>query len=38
QKAAEILGITTKTIRSKLRQYGYEQKSDDEDSNSCNDE
>lgn len=23
QKAAEILGITSKTIRSKLRQYGY---------------
>lgn len=29
QKAAEILGITAKTIRSKLRQYGYEQKEDD---------
>jgi two-component system, NtrC family, response regulator AtoC len=25
QKAADILGITTKTIRAKLRQYGYDQ-------------
>lgn len=31
QKAAEILGITTKTIRSKLRQYGCDQDINDQD-------
>jgi DNA-binding NtrC family response regulator len=30
QKAADILGITTKTIRNKLRQYGYELQADDQ--------
>ncbi|MGQ9607786.1 MAG: sigma-54-dependent transcriptional regulator [bacterium] len=30
QKAAEILGITSKTIRSKLRQYGYYNDNDSE--------
>ncbi len=30
QKAAEILGITSKTIRSKLRQYGYQNDNDNE--------
>lgn len=30
QKAAEILGITSKTIRSKLRQYGYHNDNDSE--------
>jgi DNA-binding NtrC family response regulator len=32
QKAADILGITTKTIRNKLRQYGYEQDTEDDNS------
>ena len=31
QKTAEILGITTKTIRNKLRQYGYDQEENEED-------
>ena len=31
QKAADILGITTKTIRAKLRQYGYEQYNTDQE-------
>ncbi len=31
QKTADILGITSKTIRSKLRQYGYDEPSQSED-------
>ena len=29
QRTAEVLGITSKTIRSKLRQYGYDSQSPD---------
>jgi DNA-binding NtrC family response regulator len=31
QKAAGILGITTKTIRAKLRHYGYDQYNNDQE-------
>ena len=31
QKAADILGITTKTIRNKLRQYGYDHEDNEQD-------
>jgi DNA-binding NtrC family response regulator len=35
QKTADILGITSKTIRNKLRQYGYDELSQPEDTEEC---